>query len=141
METERNSVTTTNHILANAVPPKTVTVHKTTSTSGLNRLQHSTGSIVSYLDRVFAICSKLKTWKDIRMFTVLHICPAHMLKAVTQLIGRNTKDKGLKEFACVCNICICQVAKHYLNDHSTKNLPLTVHRTAWQTTPIMSRLI
>ena len=56
-------------------------------------------SIVSYLDRAFAICSKLKTWKDIRMFTVLHICPANMLKAVTQLIGRNTKDKGLKEFA------------------------------------------
>ncbi|KAF3837194.1 hypothetical protein F7725_004658 [Dissostichus mawsoni] len=56
-------------------------------------------SIVSYLDRAFAICSKLKSWKEIRMLTVLHICSAHVLKAVAQSIGRKTADKGLKEFA------------------------------------------
>ncbi|KAF3844719.1 hypothetical protein F7725_007882, partial [Dissostichus mawsoni] len=54
--------------------------------------------IVSYLDRAFAICSKLKSWKEIRMLTVLHICSAHVLKAVAQSIGRKTVDKGLKEF-------------------------------------------
>ena len=56
-------------------------------------------SIVSYLDRAFAVCSKLKTWKEIKMFTVLHICSAHVIKAVTQSIGRKTADKGLKDFA------------------------------------------
>lgn len=56
-------------------------------------------SIVSYLDRAFDICSKLKTWKDIRAFTVLHICSAHVLKAVSQSFGRKTADKGLKDFA------------------------------------------
>ena len=56
-------------------------------------------SITSYLDRAFAICSKLKTWKDIKMFTVLHLCSAHIIKAVSQAIGRKTTDKGLKEFA------------------------------------------
>ncbi len=56
-------------------------------------------SIVSYLDRSFDICSKLKTWKDIRTFTVLHLCSAHVLKAVTQSIGRKTADKVLKDFA------------------------------------------
>ncbi|XP_078024990.1 uncharacterized protein LOC144463675 [Epinephelus lanceolatus] len=56
-------------------------------------------SIVSYIDRAFSICSKLKTWKDIRMFTVLHICSAHVIKAVTQSISRKTADKGLKDFA------------------------------------------
>ncbi len=56
-------------------------------------------SIVSYLDRAFDICSKLKTWKDIRTFTVLHLCSAHVLKAVTQSIERKTADKGLKDFA------------------------------------------
>lgn len=56
-------------------------------------------SIVSYLDRAFAICSKQKTWNDIRKFTVLHLCSAHMLKAVAQSIRRKTDDKGLKEFA------------------------------------------
>lgn len=33
------------------------------------------------------------------MYTVLHICSAHVLKAVTQSIGRKTSDKGLKDFA------------------------------------------
>ena len=33
------------------------------------------------------------------MFTVLHICSAHVLKAVAQSIGRKTADKGLKDFA------------------------------------------
>lgn len=33
------------------------------------------------------------------MFTVLHICSAHVLKAVTQSISRKTVDKGLKDFA------------------------------------------
>ncbi|XP_034064636.1 uncharacterized protein LOC117541546 isoform X2 [Gymnodraco acuticeps] len=56
-------------------------------------------SIVSYLDRAFAICSKLKSWKEIKMLTVLHICSAHVLKAVAQSIGRRTADKGLKDFA------------------------------------------
>ncbi len=39
---------------------------------------------------------------------------------------------SLEEF---CNICICQVAKHYLNDHSTANLPLTVWKTQHQNCP------
>ncbi|KAF3832195.1 hypothetical protein F7725_025860 [Dissostichus mawsoni] len=56
-------------------------------------------TIVSYLGRAFVICSKLKSWKEIRMFTVLQICSAHVLKAVAQSIGRKTADKGLKEFA------------------------------------------
>jgi len=56
-------------------------------------------SIVSYLDRAFATCLKQKTWKEIQMYSVLHICSAHVLKAVTQSIGRKTADKGLKECA------------------------------------------
>jgi len=52
-------------------------------------------STVSYLNRAFFICSKLKAWKDIRIFTVLHLCSAHVLKAVTQSLSRKTADKGL----------------------------------------------
>ncbi len=33
------------------------------------------------------------------MFKVLHICSAHIIKAVSQSIGRKTSVKGLKEFA------------------------------------------
>lgn len=32
-------------------------------------------------------------------FTVLHLCSAHIIKAVSQGIGRKTSDKGLKDFA------------------------------------------
>ncbi|KAF0039273.1 hypothetical protein F2P81_007508 [Scophthalmus maximus] len=56
-------------------------------------------SIVNYVDRAFAICLKLKTWKDMSVFSVLHICSAHVLKAVAQSINRRTADKGLKDFA------------------------------------------
>ncbi|XP_036420100.1 uncharacterized protein LOC118803722 [Colossoma macropomum] len=36
------------------------------------------------------------------MFTVLHLCSAHALKAVAQSFGRQTNDSGLKEFATFC---------------------------------------
>ncbi|KAG9260553.1 hypothetical protein AMEX_G256 [Astyanax mexicanus] len=55
--------------------------------------------ILSYLDRAHTVCRGEKTWAEIRQFTVLHLCAAHILKAVTQAIGRQTEDKGLKEFA------------------------------------------
>lgn len=55
-------------------------------------------SVVSYLERAFAICSGKKTWNEIRSFTVLHLCSAQILKAIAQVTGRKTDDKGLKQF-------------------------------------------
>jgi len=51
------------------------------------------------LDRAFDIYSKLKTWKDFRPFTGLHLYSAHVLKAVSQSFRRKMADKGLKDFA------------------------------------------
>ncbi len=39
---------------------------------------------------------------DISRQTVLHLCSAHIIKAVQGAIGRRTTDKGLKEFATHC---------------------------------------
>lgn len=55
-------------------------------------------SISSYLDRCFAISQGRLKWKAIRNLTVLHLCSAHVLKAVTQVIGRHVTDKGHREF-------------------------------------------
>lgn len=54
--------------------------------------------MANYLDRAFDICSKRKTWKEIQMFTVLHMCAAHVIKAVAQSTGRTTRDKCSREF-------------------------------------------
>lgn len=56
-------------------------------------------NIQSYLDRAFDICSKRNTWKEIKMYTVLHVCAAHVIKAVAQSVARTTQDKGLRQFA------------------------------------------
>lgn len=55
-------------------------------------------SITSYLDRAYSICRGQKTWEEIRPVTVLHLCAAHILKAVRQAITRHTKDNGLRDF-------------------------------------------
>ncbi len=39
---------------------------------------------------------------DFSRQTVLHLCSAHIIKAVQGAIGRRTTDKGLKEFATHC---------------------------------------
>lgn len=41
---------------------------------------------------------KTKSWAEIKGITVLHLCSAHIIKAVSVSIGKKTDDKGLKEF-------------------------------------------
>ncbi|XP_060780100.1 uncharacterized protein LOC132888110 isoform X2 [Neoarius graeffei] len=55
--------------------------------------------ISGYLDRTFSIV--IGTGKQ-TPFIVLHLCSAHILKAVSQSFGRQTSDKGLKEYATYC---------------------------------------
>ncbi|XP_051722783.1 uncharacterized protein LOC127497967 [Ctenopharyngodon idella] len=56
-------------------------------------------SMPAYLNRVYAICQKQKTWADIKSATVLHLCAAHVIKAVSSAFGRKTDDKGLQNMA------------------------------------------
>ncbi|CAM4608791.1 unnamed protein product [Leuciscus chuanchicus] len=53
----------------------------------------------SYLDRAYEFCTGEKSWDDMKSYTVLHICSAHILKAVRQVVSRQTEDKGLRDFA------------------------------------------
>lgn len=53
--------------------------------------------VSAYLCRAFQIVSGQS--KDIPNFTVLHLCSAHILKAVSQAFGRTTSDRGIKEYA------------------------------------------
>ena len=46
------------------------------------------------------------TKKELKAITVLHLCSAHILKAVSVSFSRKTSDKGLKEFA---NHCVAQL--------------------------------
>ena len=43
-----------------------------------------------------------KTNSDLHKFSVLHLCSAHIVKAVSQGFGKRTQDKGLKEYATYC---------------------------------------
>ncbi|KAL0176938.1 hypothetical protein M9458_029268, partial [Cirrhinus mrigala] len=55
-------------------------------------------SILSYLDRCFDICQGKDDGMDSKGFTVIHLCSAHVLKAVAQAICRHVTDKGHREF-------------------------------------------
>lgn len=56
-------------------------------------------NVHSYLDRTYAICQGQHLYEESKGFTVLHICSAHVLKAVRKVMLRQTDDKGLVEFA------------------------------------------
>lgn len=55
-------------------------------------------SILSYLDRCFDVCQGKDDGIDNKNFTVIHLCSAHVLKAVAQAICRHVTDKGHREF-------------------------------------------
>lgn len=55
-------------------------------------------SILSYLDRCFDVCQGKNDGMDSKSFTVIHLCSAHVLKAVAQAICRHVTDKGHREF-------------------------------------------
>ena len=50
-----------------------------------------------YLDRAYEI--GMGQNKEIPTFTVLHLCSAHILKAVLQTLVKQTTEKGIKEYA------------------------------------------
>ncbi len=54
--------------------------------------------ITSYLEQAFDICTGKKTQDDMKLYTVLHMCSAHILKAVRQAISKQTDDQGLRDF-------------------------------------------
>ncbi|XP_027888726.1 uncharacterized protein LOC114154119 isoform X2 [Xiphophorus couchianus] len=56
--------------------------------------------ISQYLHRAFEIVHEHKV--VMKNFTVLHLCSAHIMKAVTQAFGKKTRDRGLKEYASYC---------------------------------------
>ncbi|KAL0199342.1 hypothetical protein M9458_007882, partial [Cirrhinus mrigala] len=56
-------------------------------------------SIDAYLEWTYAVYMKTKTWAEIKGITVLHLCSAHIIKAVSGSMGKKTDDKGLKEFS------------------------------------------
>ncbi|KAK9978614.1 hypothetical protein ABG768_020358 [Culter alburnus] len=53
-------------------------------------------SVLTYLDRCFDICQG----KDnvTQNFTIIHLCSAHVLKAVAQAVCKHVTDKGHREF-------------------------------------------
>jgi len=58
--------------------------------------------IHTYVKDSYNLVTGNDTMADFRKLTVLHLCSAHLIKAVHGAIGRRTKDKGLKEFATHC---------------------------------------
>ncbi|MGL5901276.1 MAG: hypothetical protein ACRCZO_01195, partial [Cetobacterium sp.] len=55
-----------------------------------------------YLERVYNICQGKTLPEDLKPFTILHMCSAHVLKAVRQAVHKHTEDKGLVEFTTFC---------------------------------------
>ncbi len=55
-----------------------------------------------YLMESYKLVKGNDTMTDFSRQTVLHLCSAHIIKAVQGAIGRRTTDKGLKEFATHC---------------------------------------
>lgn len=58
--------------------------------------------ILGYLEMLWKIVQGSFTKKELKGITDLHLCSAHVLKAVSVFFSRNTKDKGLKELANHC---------------------------------------
>lgn len=59
-------------------------------------------SVTTYLIRAHTIIRKQMGKKELDSFTVLHLCSAHILKAVCNGFGRRTNDKGLQQYATYC---------------------------------------
>jgi GGDEF domain-containing protein len=55
--------------------------------------------IDAYLKRTFYIIQRQQKWVNIKHFTVLYLCSAHIIKGVNCSIGRKTNDKSLREFS------------------------------------------
>ncbi|KAF3843861.1 hypothetical protein F7725_002710 [Dissostichus mawsoni] len=55
-------------------------------------------SVDAYLARTFAIINRQKRWDEIKPTTTLHLCSAHIIKAVSNAVSRKTDDPGLREF-------------------------------------------
>ncbi|XP_059386114.1 uncharacterized protein LOC132120908 [Carassius carassius] len=55
-----------------------------------------------YLMECYNLVKGNDTITDFSRQTVLHLCSAHIIKAVQGAIGKKTTDKGLKEFATHC---------------------------------------
>jgi len=58
--------------------------------------------ILGYLEMLCKAIQGSFTKKELRAITVLHLCSAHILKAVSVSFSRKTSDKGLREFANHC---------------------------------------
>lgn len=56
-------------------------------------------TIHAYLNRAMKVCQGKLKYTELQMFTVLHLCSAHVIKAVSQAISKKTTDKGLRDFA------------------------------------------
>ncbi|KAL0149037.1 hypothetical protein M9458_055652, partial [Cirrhinus mrigala] len=73
--------------------------------------------ITAYLERAFDISTGKKTQDDMKPYTVLHLCSAHILKAVRQAISKQTDDQGLRDFvtfafARLQNACSLAETRH-----------------------------
>ncbi|XP_024147265.2 uncharacterized protein LOC112158246 [Oryzias melastigma] len=58
--------------------------------------------IVSYLRDCYNIVKGTKSQPKFEKKTILHLCSAHIIKAIHGSFGKKTSDKGLKEFATHC---------------------------------------
>lgn len=56
-------------------------------------------SVLAFLESVYAICQKQKKMVRDQIKDYLHLCAAHVIKAVSAAFRRKTSDKGLKAFA------------------------------------------
>ncbi len=59
-------------------------------------------NVDTFLDRAHKICHFQLQWKDVKRFTVVHICAAHMVKTFSNAARKHTTDKGLHNFAVFC---------------------------------------
>ena len=55
-------------------------------------------NICTYLRRCFAISQGKRQMKAIQKYTVLHLCSAHVLKAISGIIAKHVTDRGHREF-------------------------------------------
>ncbi len=59
-------------------------------------------NVDTFLDRAHKICHFQLQRKDVKRFTVVHICAAHMVKTFSNAARKHTTDKGLHNFAVFC---------------------------------------
>ena len=103
-------------------------------------------SVDAYLARTYTIINRQKRWDEIKPTTILHLCSAHIIKAVSNTVSRKTDDPGLREFvtfvfARIQNTVSLQSGQEIFKHLCTVLLAEHVHPNVHQSLDFLQQLI